>query len=43
MGRHELPYYRIVVVGSRTRRDGAFFELLGHYDPFSGKVDVTKE
>ncbi|MGL5640577.1 MAG: 30S ribosomal protein S16 [Mycoplasmoidaceae bacterium] len=43
MGRHKLPYYRIVAVDSRTRRDGAFIELLGHYEPFSGKVDVKKE
>ncbi|MGL4616786.1 MAG: 30S ribosomal protein S16 [Mycoplasmoidaceae bacterium] len=43
MGRHKLPYYRIVAVDSRTRRDGAFIELLGHYEPFSGKVDFKKE
>ena len=43
MGRHKLPYFRIVAVDSRTRRDGAFIEFLGHYEAFSGKVDVKKE
>ena len=43
MGRHKLPYDRKVAVDSRTRRDGAFSELFGHYEPFSGKVDGKKE
>lgn len=33
MGRRKRPYYRLVVVDSRTRRDGAFIENLGIYNP----------
>lgn len=43
MGRHKLPYYRIVAVDSKVRRDGAYIELLGTYEPFDGKVDLKKD
>lgn len=33
MGRKKRPYYRIVAVDSRTRRDGAYIEKVGTYDP----------
>ncbi len=32
-GRKKRPFYSIVVVDSRKRRDGAFIEKLGYYDP----------
>lgn len=32
-GRTNRPYYRLVVTDSRTKRDGAYVENLGHYDP----------
>ena len=32
-GRHELPFYRIVVADSRYPRDGRCIEELGYYDP----------
>ena len=32
-GRHKDPHYRIIVVDSRTRRDGREIEYLGHYHP----------
>lgn len=31
-GKHD-PHFRIVVMDSRTRRDGPAIEELGHYDP----------
>lgn len=31
-GRRNRPSYRIVVADSRAPRDGAFVEILGHYD-----------
>ncbi|MCS7299359.1 MAG: 30S ribosomal protein S16 [Spirochaetia bacterium] len=36
-GAKHRPYYRIVVVDSRKRRDGAYVESLGHYAPMEGK------
>ena len=32
-GRKKRPFYSIVVMDSRNRRDGAFIEKLGYYDP----------
>ena len=32
-GRKKRPVYSVVVMDSRTRRDGAFIEKLGYYDP----------
>jgi len=33
MGRRNRPFYRIVVVDSRKRRDGTYIDSLGFYDP----------
>jgi small subunit ribosomal protein S16 len=33
VGRRNQPSYRIVVADSRSPRDGAFVEILGHYNP----------
>jgi len=33
IGRHFEPSYRIVVTDSRSARDGACIEQIGHYDP----------
>ena len=32
-GTKNRPYYRVVVVDSRSPRDGKFIEILGTYDP----------
>jgi small subunit ribosomal protein S16 len=32
-GSKNRPYYRVVVVDSRSPRDGKFIEILGTYDP----------
>ena len=32
-GRKKRPFYSIVVMDERKRRDGAFIENLGYYDP----------
>lgn len=40
-GRHELPFYRIVVADSRYTRDGRYLEQLGTYDPAKGIEGVT--
>lgn len=45
-GRRKRPSYRIVAADSRAPRDGAFVEILGHYDPKTDpptvEVDETK-
>lgn len=33
VGRTHKPVYRVVVADSRAPRDGAFVEVIGHYDP----------
>lgn len=32
-GRRKRPFYRVVVSDSRSRRDGAFIEIIGTYNP----------
>lgn len=40
------PYYRIIVADGRSRREGAFIDQLGTYDPLvetdNFKIDVSK-
>lgn len=33
MGRKGRPFFRIVAIDSRAKRDGKELEVLGHYDP----------
>lgn len=40
-GRHQLPFYRIVVADSRYTRDGRYLENLGTYDPAKGTASAT--
>lgn len=35
MGRKKRPFYRLVVLDSRKRRDGAYLANLGYYNPFT--------
>ena len=37
-GKTNRPYWRIVAVDSRKKRDGAFLENLGSYDPIKHVV-----
>jgi len=32
-GRKKRPFYAVVVMDERDRRDGAFIEKVGYYDP----------
>ena len=43
MGKHKDPFYRIVAIDSRTKRDGGYLALLGTYEPFSGKANLRSE
>lgn len=35
MGAKNKPSYRIVVADARASRDGAFIEVIGHYNPLT--------
>jgi len=43
MGAKKKPFYRIVAVDSRAKRDGAYIELIGTYNPLNDKVDIKNE
>ena len=38
LGKKNRPYWRIVAVDSRKKRDGAFLDNLGTYDPIRHEV-----
>ena len=40
-GSQDRPYYKIVAVDSRKRRDGRFIEQLGTYDPMADGENYT--
>ncbi len=33
VGKKKQPFYRVVVADSRAARDGAYVEVVGHYNP----------
>ena len=35
MGAPKKPKYRVVVAEARSPRDGAFIEIIGHFDPLT--------
>ena len=39
-GGKNRPFYRVVVADERAPRDGAFFELVGTYDPAKKPAEV---
>ena len=42
LGRKNRAHFRIVVADARTKRQGAYLENLGHYDPHGDdKVKIT--
>eukprot|EP00798_Chlamydomonas_sp_ICE-L_P029021 gene29021-32218_t len=40
-GRKHLPFYRLVAIDSRDRRDGKPLEYLGWYDPLKKSVNLN--
>lgn len=40
-GRRNRPYYRIVAMEARRRRDGKELEVIGHYDPIAKKDNTS--
>lgn len=41
MGEKKKPVYRIVALDSRKKRDGAYLESVGRYDPNKESDQVT--
>lgn len=45
-GAKDRPFYRIVVADQRARREGAFIDQIGYYDPLQDadgtKLDLEK-
>ena len=41
MGAKNQPSYRVVVIDSRSPRDGAYLERLGHYNPLTDPETVV--
>ncbi|MFC1854746.1 30S ribosomal protein S16 [Candidatus Dependentiae bacterium] len=42
IGKKHRPYWRIVAVDSRAKRDGKFIDNLGTYDPLNHKLVTFK-
>lgn len=40
VGKKRQPYYRVVVAEKEAKRDGAFLETLGSYDPHADPPSV---
>jgi small subunit ribosomal protein S16 len=43
MGRRKRPFYRIVAMDSRKRRDGRYIESIGYYDPLPNPSVIKVE
>ena len=41
VGKKKQPQYRIVVAESTAPRDGAFLEVVGHYNPRTDPATIT--
>ncbi|MDY6892192.1 MAG: 30S ribosomal protein S16 [Chloroflexota bacterium] len=41
VGRKKKPSYRLVVADSRAPRDGAFIDIVGHYNPLTDPATVV--
>jgi len=43
VGKKKVPFYRIVAVDGRKKRDGAFLENLGSYDGLKSRLVTFNE
>ncbi len=41
MGDKKSPFYRIVIVDSRSARDGAYIDKVGHYNPIANPAEIV--
>ncbi len=40
MGKKKQPFYRIVAIDSRVKRDGRYLENLGYYNPIKDPIEL---
>ena len=43
IGRKKRPFYRLVVMVNRTRRDGCPIDYVGYYDPILKQLNFNRE
>jgi small subunit ribosomal protein S16 len=41
MGAKKKPFYRVIVVEKRSKRDGKFVEIVGHYNPLTQPAQIV--
>lgn len=41
VGANKQPSYRVVVVDSRSPRDGAFISIIGHFNPLTNPETIV--
>ena len=41
MGDKKSPFYRVVITDSRTARDGAYIDKVGHYNPTAQPAEIV--
>lgn len=41
MGKKKQPFYRIVAIDSRVRRDGKYIEKIGYYNPLTNPAQIV--
>jgi small subunit ribosomal protein S16 len=41
LGKRNQPHYRVVVNEAKTRRDGKYVDLLGHYNPLANPAEIV--
>jgi len=41
LGRKKLPFYRIIAIDSKTRRDGKYLEKIGYYNPIPVPAEIV--
>ena len=41
MGDKKSPFYRIVIMDSKTARDGAYVDKVGHYNPTANPAEIV--
>lgn len=43
MGDKKSPFYRVIVVDGRAKRDGEYIDKIGHYNPLTEEVVLDAE
>jgi len=41
MGKKKSPFYRIVAIDSRRKREGIYLEKIGHYNPMTEPAEIV--